>query len=270
MIDDRRERMTIKQEEKVFLHIHDRVAHIILNRPQVLNAMDVEMLQELVTTLKDVSTNSDVDIVVLGGNGRGFSAGGDIKTMLSSTDDSAFFPVMDTISEVITTLYTMPKLVISAIHGPVAGLGLSFALAADYIIAEKQSQLAMNFIGIGLIPDGGGHFFLQQRVGEQKAKQIIWDGRKITGDAALELGLVDEVVEEDLQKAVLLKVREWLHKPISAMIETKMILSQSNLPTLLKILELEKLGQHKMRATADHQEGIRAFLEKRRPNYTGK
>ncbi|MCH1627102.1 enoyl-CoA hydratase [Fredinandcohnia quinoae] len=256
--------------ETVFLHMDNRIAHLTLNRPQVLNAMDVDMLKELVQKLKEVAVNDEIDILILSGSGRGFSAGGDIKSMLSSSDESAFSPIMETISEMMTTLYTMPKLVISAIHGPAAGLGLSFALAADYIIADTHSVLAMNFIGIGLIPDGGGHFFMQKRLGESKAKQVIWDGKQMSADEALTLGLIDEVVREDLQGAVLKKVSNWLKKPVKAMVQTKLILAQSSLPELEKILELEKQGQQAMRRTADHQEGISAFLEKRQPNYVGR
>ncbi|MFT4417058.1 enoyl-CoA hydratase [Fredinandcohnia humi] len=262
--------MSTQQAETVFLHINERVAHLTLNRPQALNAMDVAMLNELVHKLKEIASNEDVDVLVLSGSGRGFSSGGDIKTMLSSTDESGFGPVMDTISELMTTLYSMPKLVISAIHGPAAGLGLSFALSADYIIADRQSVLAMNFIGIGLIPDGGGHFFMERRLGEFKAKQAIWEGKQMSAEEALAIGLIDEVAGEDLQGTVLNKVGAWLKKPVKAMIQTKSIYSELHLPELKKVLELEKRGQQVMRHTEDHQEGIRAFIEKRKPIFMGK
>lgn len=138
-----------------------------------------------------------------------FSAGGDIKSMLSSNDESKFDGIMNTISEVVVTLYTMPKLVISAIHGPTAGLGLSIALTADYVMADISSIIAMNFIGIALIPDGGGHFFLQKRVGENMTKQIIWEGKKLSASEALDIGLIDEVIGEDFQTAVKQKISEW-------------------------------------------------------------
>lgn len=254
----------------VQLTIDGRVATLTLNRPEVLNAMDVPMLREIVERLKEVESNDAVDVLVLTGSGRGFSAGGDIKSMLSSTDESAFLPVMETISQMMITLYSLPKLVISAIHGPAAGLGLSFALAADYIIAEKQSKLAMNFIGIGLIPDGGGHFFLERRLGETKTKQVIWEGKTMGAEEAFSLGLVDQLVEVELQTAVSEKINEWLHKPVKAMVKTKAILADANKQKLLNVLELEKYGQQVMRSTKDHLEGVQAFLEKRRPNFTGK
>lgn len=256
--------------DKVNVSVDGRVATVAMNRPEALNALDVDMIRGLVTKLKEISESDDIDIVVLTGNGRAFSAGGDIKTMLSNMNESDFLPVMDCISELMITLYSIPKLTISAVSGAAAGLGFSLALATDYIIADKASKLAMNFIGIGLIPDGGSHFFLEKRLGEMKAKQVIWDGKMMSAIEALELGLVQEVAAEGLQEAVEARVEDWLSRPVQAMIKTKKILADMNRPHLLKILELEKHGQFNMRKTLDHREGIKAFIEKRPAKFIGK
>jgi 2-(1,2-epoxy-1,2-dihydrophenyl)acetyl-CoA isomerase len=256
--------------DKVNLKVEGRVATLEMNRPESLNALDVDVIKGLVCKLKEISESDDIDIVVLTGKGRAFSAGGDIKTMLSNMNAAEFIPVMDCISELIITLYSIPKLTISAVSGAAAGLGFSLALATDYIIADKTSKLAMNFIGIGLIPDGGAHFFLEKRLGETKAKQVIWDGKMLSSEEALVLGLIQEVAEGDLQEALHKRIEDWLNRPVQAMIKTKKILAEKNRPQLLKILELEKHGQQKMRETKDHQEGIKAFIEKRKPNFIGK
>lgn len=256
--------------DKVNLRIDGRVATLEMNRPESLNAMDSDLIRGLICKLKEISESDDIDIVVLSGKGRAFSAGGDIKTMLTNMNESDFLPVMDCISELIITLYSTSKLTISAISGVAAGLGFSLALAADYIIADKTSKLAMNFIGIGLIPDGGAHFFLEKRLGETKAKQVIWDGKLMGAEEAFKLGLIQEVAEGELQETLATRISDWLSRPVQAMIKTKKILAEKNRPQLLKILELEKYGQQKMRETVDHQEGIQAFIEKRRPNYIGK
>ncbi|MDF2856871.1 MAG: enoyl-CoA hydratase [Neobacillus sp.] len=255
--------------DKVNVKVNGRVATVEMNRPEALNALDVDMLKGLVCSLKKISDSDDIDIIVLKGSGRAFSSGGDIKTMLSNMNESDFYPVMDIISELVVTLYSIPKLTISAINGAAAGLGLSLALATDHIIADKNSKLAMNFIGIGLIPDGGAHFFLDKRVGEQKAMHIIWEGKMMDAKEAHELNLIQEIAD-DLQATVDDRVSEWLSRPVQAMIKTKKILSDMNRPQLLKILELEKHGQFNMRKTLDHKEGIRAFIEKRKPKFIGK
>ena len=256
--------------DKVNVKVAGRVATIEMNRPESLNAMDSEMIKGLVCKLKEISESDEIDIVVISGKGKAFSAGGDIKTMLSNMNESDFYPVMDSISELIITLYSMPKLTISAVSGAAAGLGFSLALATDYIIAEKSSKLAMNFIGIGLIPDGGAHFFLEKKIGETKAKQLIWNGKMMDADEAHTLGLIEEVATGKLQDTLDARIVDWLSRPVQAMIKTKKILADMNRPYLLKILELEKHSQQKMRETIDHQEGIRAFIEKRKPRFIGK
>jgi 2-(1,2-epoxy-1,2-dihydrophenyl)acetyl-CoA isomerase len=256
--------------DKVNVSVNGRVATVEINRPEALNALDTDVIKGLVSKLKEISESDDIDIVVLTGKGRAFSAGGDIKTMLSNMDEQEFLPVMDCISELVVTLYSIPKLTISAVNGAAAGLGFSLALATDYIIADRSSKLAMNFIGIGLIPDGGSHFFLEKRLGETKAKQLIWDGKMMGAEEAHALGLIQEIAGEDLETALNARIEDWLKRPVQAMIKTKKILAEKNRPQLLKLLELEKYGQQKMRETADHKEGIKAFIEKRKPNFIGK
>src|ERR1700719_4866013 len=137
--------------EKVRVKVNDRVAVVELNRPESFNALETEMIKELVCKLKEISESDDIDIVVLTGKGKAFSAGGDIKWMASSANESDFLTLMDGIHELIVTLYGMSKLTIAAVSGAAAGLGMSIALATDFIIADKISKFAMNFIGIGLI-----------------------------------------------------------------------------------------------------------------------
>lgn len=246
------------------------VATIQLKRPETLNAIDENMIKELVSLLKEISISGEFNIVVLTGGDQAFSSGGDIKNMLMKVkNEEQFASIMELVSELAITLYNLPMLTISTISGPAVGLGLSLALATDYIIAHENSKIAMNFINIGLIPDGGAHFFLQKKLGEDRAKEFIWSGKTLTAQEALEMKLVD-VVTYDCKKATEQKIEEWLSKPIEAMIRSKKILAETNRPKLLKILELEKNGQQRMRETEDHQEGMNAFLEKRIPVFKGK
>ncbi|MGM9927181.1 MAG: enoyl-CoA hydratase [Bacillus sp. (in: firmicutes)] len=260
----------VSQTDVVKVTKDERILTIELNRPEAMNAMDAQLLKELTHVLKQAAVDDSIAIVVLKGAGKAFSAGGDIKMMLSSETEKDFDELMDCVHALAVTLYTLPKLTISALHGAAAGLGLSVALATDYIIADQQTKIAMNFIGIGLIPDGGGHFFLNQRIGEVKAKQLIWEGKVMAAEEAQQREIIQEVAEYSVEDAVRVKISEWLHKPLLAMIETKKILAEGNLPLLIQMLELEKEGQLAMRRTADHQEGITAFVEKRKPNFIGR
>ncbi|MBE2906184.1 enoyl-CoA hydratase [Anoxybacillus flavithermus] len=252
--------------EHIVLSYENRVATIELNRPNALNALHEQMLTELLQALKEVEA-SEADIVIIRGRGKGFSAGGDIKTMLQSTNEHSFIEVMETIKQIAMTLHQLPKLTISYIHGAAAGLGFSLALACDHVIANEQARVAMNFIGIGLVPDGGGHFFLNRKIGDVKSKQIIWEGKIMSAQEAYEVGLVDEIGDE---QAIQHKVNEWLAKPIRAMIATKQLYARLSEQQLFNTLQMETAYQAEMRKTKDHEEGIRAFLEKRRPHFSGK
>ncbi|MEH7454726.1 enoyl-CoA hydratase [Gottfriedia acidiceleris] len=262
--------MTISKTAKhILLSKEGRVATIVFNRPEVLNAMNLETFKQFIDALDEIAT-SEVDVVVLSGNGKGFSSGGDLKSMLSNLDEAAYGPGMDLLIELTTKLYKLPKIVISAIHGPAAGVGLSLALASDYVLAHESGVLAMNFIAIGLIPDGGAHYFLEKRIGESKAKQLIWEGKRLNAAEALQIGLIDEVISGDFEQEIKQRVNKILQKPIGAMVQTKKIYIENNLEKLTNVLSSEKVGQGLMRKTTDHKEGVQAFLEKRKPEFNVK
>lgn len=246
-----------------------KTATLYLNRVDSLNAMDVLMIEELTNVLEEIAS-SDVKLLFITGKGRAFSSGGDLKTMLSSTDEARFQPVMENIKNMIVTLYTMPAVTVSLINGAAAGLGLSFALACDYVNIEKNAKVAMNFINIGLVPDGGGHFFLKKRLGEHMAKQVIWEGKPIASDEALQIGIVDAVYEGDTEEQISLMKINMESRPLQAMIASKMIFSTQETPLLIDTINLETKKQLEMRRTEDHREGIAAFFEKRVPQFNGK
>lgn len=257
--------------ETIKLEIAERKATLTLNRPNAMNAMDFTMMHELADCFEALHNEKDVQILIIKGEGKVFSAGGDVKMMVSSDDFSDFGTIMEDISRLVKAYYTLPMITIAQIHGAAAGLGFSLALGSDIIVAEQSSKLAMNFIGIGLIPDGAGHFFMKERLGTPKAKQMIWEGKVLSGDEAFALGLIDYNVE-DGQALVTVDqlVGKLLASPILAKIETKQILHNANLPLLEKVLEGETEGQVKMRQTQDHLEGIQAFVGKRMPQFVGK
>lgn len=242
----------------------DNISYIYLNRAERYNALNKEMLEELYKVVETVEKNDD-KIVVLAGKGNAFCAGGDIGMMKDFANKEFFDQVMNTIGKIAMKLYMMPKIVLSAIQGSAAGLGLSLALTADYIIAQKESKLGMLFIGIGLAPDGGGHFLLKERLGTNKAKQFIWGLKQAQGSEAKAMGLVDIITADQVVEQATKTGQMLLTTPLTAMIKSKMMYHSNQQDTLQSYLEMEQKTQWELRNTEDHQEGVQAFLEKRKP-----
>lgn len=253
------------------LEKQDRRATLTFNRPASMNAMDMIMMEELAQCFEELQLERDIQVLVIRGEGKVFSAGGDIKSMLDPNQPMDIDGAMAFLTRIVKAYYQLPMIVIAAVHGASAGLGFSLALGADVVVACENSKLAMNFIGIGLVPDGGGHFFMKERVGTVKAKQMIWEGKVLTAEEAQNVGLIDYVAADGTVFAVADQlVGKMLASPIASMITTKKILHTQNLPQLESILAMEAEGQSAMRKTTDHLEGIQAFVEKRTPVFVGK
>ncbi|SFD36527.1 Enoyl-CoA hydratase/carnithine racemase [Lentibacillus persicus] len=252
----------------VLFESKNNVSYVYLNRPERYNAMDREMLFELNHVLGQVEANDD-KVVILSGKGKAFSAGGDVGMMVDLAGEDYYQEVMEQIEEVVLKLYRMPKIVISAVQGSAAGLGLSVALTADYTVADNHAKLGMLFIGIGLAPDGGGHFWLSERVGTHRAKQFIWGMEQVKGKEAEEMGLVDVLTDEGVMEAAVHISEKILASPIVSMLKTKKIYRDQNIDRLKSYLQAERQTQWELLHTKDHREGVRAFQEKRKPAFIG-
>lgn len=246
------------------------VATVRLNRPDKLNALSQEMYHALADAFVALNADDEARCIVLTGAGRAFCAGGDITSM-GSYDIVAGRKRSKSHHNMVAALHNLEKPVIAAIRGPAAGIGASLALASDLIIASETAYLLMAFKNVGIPPDGGAVYFLTQRLGVAKAKELVYTARKLPAQEALALGLVMKVVPDDrLEAEAQAFATELASSATYALGLAKRMFHSMYTPTLEQLLELENVAVCGARLTHDHAEGIAAFKEKRKPRFTGK
>ncbi len=255
---------TILFEEK------DNLLIISLNRPDVYNAFNSEMLSELQDAFKKAGEMENVRCVILTGTGKAFCSGQDLKDF--NEKKLTFKEALEQkYNPLIKNIAYMPKPVICAINGVAAGAGLSLSLACDYRIASESASLIEVFINVGLVPDSGSAFFLPRIVGYAKAFEMCATGDKVTAAEAKEIGLVNKVVSGKLlMKSALAVAKNFASRPTKAIGMIKDLMNRSFELSLDQILQLEGDHQETAGNTEDFKEGIASFLEKRKPLFKGK
>ena len=247
------------------------VVTITLNRPEVYNALNDEITFELQDAFKTIAKDPSTRVVVLTGEGKAFCSGQDLKASATQGKRSFLDSLSKRYNPLILGMRNLPKPIICRLNGVAAGAGCSIALACDIIVAAEESSLIEVFINIGLVPDSGSSYFLPRMVGMAKAFELCSTGKKITASEAFELGLVNKVVKsEQLNEAVKGYTDYFAHAPTRAIGLIKKMLNKSSTANLEEMLEYEAYLQEIAGATDDHQEGVKAFLEKRKPSFLGK
>jgi 2-(1,2-epoxy-1,2-dihydrophenyl)acetyl-CoA isomerase len=250
--------------ETILFDKEGSVARIILNRPDAMNALNNRMREELVSAIDWVERDAELKVLVMTGKGKAFCAGGDVKGM--GTQERPINP-----SQIIIRLANLEKPVISAVNGVAAGGGCNLALAGDIILASDQARFIQSFVRIGLIPDWGGMYFLPRLVGMAKAKELMFTGETIDAKEAERIGLVSRVIPMGEFETIVDSLAKKLAKgPPRSLSLIKKILNWGQQSDLKTVMELEYLAQGICRETEDHKEGLKAFKEKREPNFTGK
>ena len=254
------------------LKIENKVAYITLNRPEVFNSFNREMALLLQDTLDACEMNSEVRAIVLSGNGKAFCAGQDLKEVTSPELNPGFKKILEEhYNPIILRIRTIEKPIIAAVNGVAAGAGANIALACDVVVANVNASFIQAFSLIGLIPDSAGTFFLPRLIGFQKASALMMLGDKIGAEEAERLGMIYKCVpSKEFQETISELALKIANMPTKALGLIKKTLNQSLINNLEAQLDLESKYQIEAAGSEDYQEGVAAFIEKRKPNFKGR
>jgi enoyl-CoA hydratase/carnithine racemase len=249
------------------LKVDAGIATLTLNRPEKRNAITDAMRTELIDALEQVTADGTIRALVLTGAGKGFCAGGDVAGMQRRMDAPAGevgfngWTRQQRVHHSVALLHTMPKPVVAAVNGGANGLGADMALACDFVVASDEASFAWSYIKRGLIPDGGGMYFLPRRVGLARAKELIFTGRKVEAAEALTLGIADRVSRAD---ALLAEAQAWARElsqgSAPALALGKSILNQSFELSAEQVFAQGSQAQGICYTTQQHRDAVMAFL----------
>ena len=257
-------------EASVLYEKSGSVAYITLNRPQVYNSFNRAMALLMQEYLSRAGDDAEVRCVVITGNGKAFSAGQDL---VEATDPEG--PPIETIVEehynpIITMIRELPKPVVAAVNGVAAGAGANIALACDIVLAVEHAAFIQAFSKIGLIPDSGGTFFLPRLVGLPRATALAFLGEKVTAGDAERMGMIYKSVGAgDFPEKTKALAEQLAAMPTKGLAMTKRLFNASMTNGMAEQLAMERDVQLDASRTSDYEEGVRAFLEKRAPHFTG-
>ena len=257
--------------ETIILERKNGVATLTLNRPEKLNAINRKMAEELNEAVVEVAKDTEVRVLVITGAGRGFCSGADVVDMTQSAAPIENRYWVQMLSKVTLALTDLEKPVIAKVNGVAAGIGCSFAMCADVIIASESARFSLIFSRIGLVPDGGSLFHLPRLVGPARAKELIFTAKMLEAKEAERIGLINKIVSPDeLDNEVNMLAKQLAEGPTLALGMAKKIVNKGLSMDLSSVLECEAFAQAIAGTTEDAQEGIIAFLEKRKAEFKGR
>ncbi|MBA4079042.1 MAG: 2-(1,2-epoxy-1,2-dihydrophenyl)acetyl-CoA isomerase [Cyanobacteria bacterium PR.023] len=263
-------------DEKILLtEKKNGVGIITLNRPDKLNAFSDELTFQLQDALKEMEKDKEVRAIILTAAGRGFCAGQDLQSRSIAQEMGERPSLGDSIrrryNPIVIKLRRIEKPIIAAVNGVAAGAGASIAFACDYRIVTDKVNFIQSFTKVGLIPDSGATFILTRLVGLTKAFELMLSADKLSAEEALNLGIINKIVgEDDLMKEAIALAEKLAAGPTKAFGLTKRAVNRAVFDDLEELLEYEASLQEIAGRSDDFAEGVKAFVEKRTPQYTGK
>jgi enoyl-CoA hydratase/carnithine racemase len=262
--------------------VEEDIARIILNRPDKLNAFSVDMIGLWIEALECVRDSESIRVLVISGNGRGFCAGGDIKSMesgqgflhskgkedLTSTALARKNAVWKKVQRIPLILQEIDKPVIAVIHGFAFGAGYDMTLACDIRIAAESTKISESYVKAGLVPGDGGAYFLPRLIGVDKALELLWTGKVLSAHEAKEMGLITHVVEDDrLEEFVEEYIQKIIEGPQQTIRLTKRAVYQGLEMNLRSSLDMISSSLGIVTELEDYYEGVKAVVEKRTPKF---
>jgi enoyl-CoA hydratase/carnithine racemase len=262
--------------ECLLYDVKDRIATLTLNRPERLNALGGTLRDDLLDAVQKAGADDNVRVIVITGAGRGFCSGGDVKAMsereksggAGSEIREKFLPIRD---RIVLALRECPKPIIAAVNGAAAGAGMSMAMACDIRLAAHTAKFSQAFVKRGLHPDWGGSWFLPRIVGTAKACELIFTGDAIDARTALDIGFLNAVVAPEALMEETYKLAKKIADgpPIAIQLAKRAIYHNEDVD-LKAGLEFESFAQNITKETEDYREGVKAFVEKRAPRFSGR
>jgi 2-(1,2-epoxy-1,2-dihydrophenyl)acetyl-CoA isomerase len=246
------------------------VLKIVLNRPDKFNSFNREMALQMQSALDDAVADKNIRVVLIIGEGKAFSAGQDLSEAINPDGPGIRKIVREHYNPIIKKIRALEKPVVAAVNGVAAGAGTNIALACDVVVAATSASFLQAFSKIGLIPDNGGTFFLPRLIGFQRASALMMLGDKVSANDALQMGMLYKVFDDAklLEEATAIANTLAL-MPTKGLGLTKRLLNHSLFNSLDKQLEMEEEMQVAAGETSDYKEGVKAFLEKRKPVFKG-
>lgn len=245
-------------------------AHVTLNRPDVFNAFNDAQSYELQSVFKDIKRDKEIRVVVLTGAGLAFCSGQDLKAIANSKNRSLSDSLYKRYNPIIKAMRELPKPIICKLNGVAAGAGASLALACDFIVAHEKASLIEVFVNVGLVPDSGSSYFLPKAISPARAFEMATMAPKIKAQQALEWGLINRVCNDENFDSTISEIAEYYSTaPTKSIGMIKKMLNKAPHSDLDTMLQYEAFCQEIAGKSADYKEGVAAFNEKRKANFTG-